>query len=212
MWRAEVPVARRFREGIAHKERSEWPVVRVSTHVAVGRSHVLSVWSCEAEYATVASSGLKIMLETGELWPVNVANAPRAGTVRSGFESFCRLLEAAVEFGSRFDGAAGFSFALLEKSETVVSEDADRIRFEGAWTATSSTPQRWLKSSKAVVMVRVSSSYLYTRTVLSNPAATIFFSDNHFAVFKLVIRPPLLGASDVAKTSPDVFHTLRSPS
>jgi hypothetical protein len=48
--------------------------------------------------------------------------------------------------------------------------------------------------------------------MLSMPAATIFLSDSHFAVFKLVIRPPLFGASDVAKTSPEVFHTLTKPS
>ena len=132
MCRADVPVASRFREGMAHRERREWPVVRVSTQVEVGRSHVLSVWSCDAEYATVASSGLKMTLDTGELWPVNVASAPRAGTVRSGFESFCRLFEAADELGRRFAGATGFSLALLEKREMVVSEEAERIRLEGA--------------------------------------------------------------------------------
>jgi hypothetical protein len=122
------------------------------------------------------------------------------------------LFEAAVEFGRRLDGATGFSFALLEKIEIVVSEDALRILLEGPLTATSSTLHRWLKSSKAVDMVRVSSSYLNTRTVLSMPAATIFFSESHFAVFKLVMRPPLLGASEVAKTSPEVFQTLTRPS
>ncbi|KAH4071495.1 hypothetical protein HBH79_036880 [Parastagonospora nodorum] len=212
MWRAEVPVAIRLREGMAQRESSECPVVRVSTHCAVGRSQVLRVWSCDAEYATVASSGLKMTLDTGELWPVNVVNAPLAGTVRSGFESFWRLFEAAVEFGRRLEGATGFSFALLEKSEMVLSEDALRMRLEGPWTAISSTPHRWLKSSRLVVMVRVSSSYLNTRTVLSMPAATIFLSDSHFADFKLVMRPPLFGASEVARTSLEVFHTLTRPS
>jgi hypothetical protein len=42
------------------------------------------------------------------------------------------LFEAAVEFGRRFDGATGFSFALLENNEMVVSADAERIRLEGA--------------------------------------------------------------------------------
>jgi hypothetical protein len=41
-------------------------------------------------------------------------------------------LEAAVELGRKFAGATGFSFALLENSEIVVSEEAERIRLEGA--------------------------------------------------------------------------------
>lgn len=89
------------------------------------------MWSCDAEYATVASSGLKTTLDTGELCPVRVANAPRAGTVRSGLESFCRLFEAAVELGRRFEGAAGFSLPFPEKSEIVLSDDALRMRLEG---------------------------------------------------------------------------------
>ena len=47
--RAEVPTARRFRSGSAVRERRAWEVVRVSTSEAVGRSHVRSVWSHEAE-------------------------------------------------------------------------------------------------------------------------------------------------------------------
>jgi hypothetical protein len=116
---------------MAQRERRAWPVVRVSTHCAVGRSQVLRVWSCDAEYATVASSGLKITLDTVEVWPVKVANAPRAGTVRSGLESFWRLFEATVEFGRRLDGATGFSFALLENREMVLSADALRMRLDG---------------------------------------------------------------------------------
>lgn len=102
----------------------------------------------------MASSGLKITLETGAEWPVKVASAPRAGTVRSGLESFWRLFEAAVELGRRFAGASGFSLALLEKRETVESEEADRMRLEGPWTAMSSTAHLWLNSSRLVVMVR----------------------------------------------------------
>lgn len=103
---------------------------------------------------------MKMVLETGAVWPVKVARAPRAGMVWEGFESFCRLLEADVEFGRRVEGADGFSFALLEKREMVESEEADKMRFEGPWTATSSTAHRWLKSSRLVVIVRASSSYL----------------------------------------------------
>ena len=41
------------------------------------------------------------------------------------------MLEAAFELGRKFGGATGFSFALLEKSEIVVSEEAERIRLDG---------------------------------------------------------------------------------
>lgn len=143
---------------------------------------------------------------------MKVLRAPRDGILFSGFESFCRLLEAAVEVGKRFDGAAGLSFAVEEKREMVLSEDAERMRFDGPWTAMSLTPHLWLYSSREGVIVRSSSSYLYTRTTLSKPAATIFLSDIHFAAFKLVMRPPLFGAADVAMASPDMFHTLRRPS
>ena len=37
----------------------------MSTSEAVERSHVRSVWSQETEYATVGSSGAKIVSETG---------------------------------------------------------------------------------------------------------------------------------------------------
>ena len=62
---AEVPTARRFRSCSAVKERRECDVVRVSTKVVVGRSQVRTVWSREAEYATVASLGAKIVDDTG---------------------------------------------------------------------------------------------------------------------------------------------------
>lgn len=90
----------------------------------------------------MASSGLKIMLETGDVCPVRIDKAPRAGTVRSGFESFWRLAEELFAEGSKIDGAVGFSFAFEENREMVVSEEALRMRFEGAWTARSSTAQR----------------------------------------------------------------------
>lgn len=141
MCRADVPVARRFRDGMAQRDSNEWPVVRVSTQVDVGRSQVFNLWSCEAECATVASPGLKITLETGEVWPESVDNAPRAGTMRSGFDSFWRLFDDTFELESSSDGADGFSFALLENNETVVSEDAARILLEDPCTAMSSTPQ-----------------------------------------------------------------------
>ena len=46
---ALVPAARRLALGIATSDSRECPVVRVSTSVLVGKSHVRSVWSCEAE-------------------------------------------------------------------------------------------------------------------------------------------------------------------
>jgi hypothetical protein len=79
-------------------------------------------------------------LETGDVWPESVDSAPLEGTVLSGLESFCRLFEAAVDVGSRFDGAVGFSLILLEKSEMVMSAEAESMRLDGPWTATSSTP------------------------------------------------------------------------
>lgn len=53
MWRADVPTARRLREDSEARERREWDVERVSTDMEVVRSQVRSVWSQEAEYATV---------------------------------------------------------------------------------------------------------------------------------------------------------------
>ena len=49
MWRADVPVARRFKEDREARESREWDVERVSTTVEVGRSHVRKVWSQEVE-------------------------------------------------------------------------------------------------------------------------------------------------------------------
>lgn len=74
---------------------------------------------------------MKITPEMGDAWPVSLDRAPRAGTVLSGLESFWRLLEAAVELGRSSEGGAGFSFALEEKRESVVSAEAERMRLEG---------------------------------------------------------------------------------
>ncbi len=49
MCRADVPDARRFKVGNADRDRREWDVDRVSTHVDVGRSHVFRLWSQEVE-------------------------------------------------------------------------------------------------------------------------------------------------------------------
>lgn len=51
--------------GRAVRENNGWAVVRVSTREAVVRSKVRTVWSMEAEYATVASRGLKMTAWTG---------------------------------------------------------------------------------------------------------------------------------------------------
>ena len=53
MCRADVPAARSLSVGKATKESKECEVDLVSTHVEVGRSHVLSEWSQDVEYATV---------------------------------------------------------------------------------------------------------------------------------------------------------------
>lgn len=49
MCRADVPAARRFRDGNADKDSREWDVDLVSTQDDVGRSHVLRLWSQEVE-------------------------------------------------------------------------------------------------------------------------------------------------------------------
>ena len=68
MWRAEVPAARRLRDGRAVRESRACEVRRVSTGVLVGRSQVLRLWSHEVEYATVGSLGAKMVSETGAEW------------------------------------------------------------------------------------------------------------------------------------------------
>lgn len=91
----------------------------------------------------MASLGLKMILDTGAAWPDRVERAPREGTVCEDLLSFCLLLDAALEEGRRSAGAAGLSLAEVENSDIVVSEEADRRRLDGAWTAMSSTGQRW---------------------------------------------------------------------
>ena len=49
MCRAEVPAARRLRDGNAVRESRGWEVDLVSTHVDVGRSQVLRLWSHDVE-------------------------------------------------------------------------------------------------------------------------------------------------------------------
>lgn len=88
----------------------------------------------------MGSSDLKMTLDTGDEWPVSVPRAPREGMVLSGLDSFWRLFEATVDVGRRFVGAAAPSFAVPANRLIVVSELAERMRFDGPWTATSSTP------------------------------------------------------------------------
>lgn len=47
--RADVPTAMSDVLGRCAREKRGWAVVRVSTHEPVVRSHVLSVWSQDAE-------------------------------------------------------------------------------------------------------------------------------------------------------------------
>jgi hypothetical protein len=82
--------------------------------------------------------------ETGEVCPIRMLRGPRCGTGFAEFlESFRRLLEATVEFGRRFEGAGVPSEAFADQTPTVVSEELERIREEGAWTAMDSIPQVW---------------------------------------------------------------------
>lgn len=66
---ALVPAANSWEliPGSAVRENNGCDVVRVSTRDAVVRSNVRTVWSMDAEYATVASRGLKIIACTGAL-------------------------------------------------------------------------------------------------------------------------------------------------
>jgi len=94
MCRAELPAARRFdepsEEDVEEEEEEEeeeepsavklnsgCAVVRVETSAPVARSHVRSVWSHDAEYATVGSAGLNITAETGAVCAVRSARGPR---------------------------------------------------------------------------------------------------------------------------------------
>ena len=138
IWRAEVPAARRLRSGRVVRERRAWEVVRVSTSVVVGRSHVLSVWSHEAEYATVGSVGANATEETGAECDLIKASGPRCG-VELDVDNFRRLEIRALLWGSRVNVAAGASDFLLDQIPTAWSAEAESMRVDGLWTAMEST-------------------------------------------------------------------------
>ncbi len=147
MWRAEVPAARRLREGRAVRESREWEVRRVSTGVLVGRSQVLRLWSQEEEYATVGSFGAKMVAETGAEWDLRRERGPRWGVDVAG-PVFRRFELRDVEEGIRDAGAEGASDFLVDQRPREWSAEAERIRLEGAWTARESMEALWPKSSR----------------------------------------------------------------
>ena len=104
-------------------------MVRVSTRAVVVRSHVFRLWSQEAEYATVGSSGLKIVDETGLACDFSSARGPRCGVDVPSLR-FLFVVPGTV-CGSRDAGAAGASDVRVDQMPTVWSADADRIRDEG---------------------------------------------------------------------------------
>jgi hypothetical protein len=91
--------------GSAVREKRGWEVVLVSTREAVVRSHVRTVWSWEAEYATVESFGLKITAWTGAVCAERSCKGPFCG-VEVDVVTFRRLLFRPAP-GRRDSGAAG---------------------------------------------------------------------------------------------------------
>lgn len=147
MWRAEVPAARRLREGRAIRESRECEVRRVSTGVLVGRSQVLRLWSQEVEYATVGSLGAKIVAETGAEWDFRRERGPRRGVVVAD-PIFRRFELRDVKERIRDAGAEGASDFLVDHTPREWSAEAERMRLEGAWTARESIEALWPKSSR----------------------------------------------------------------
>jgi hypothetical protein len=182
MCRADVPAARRWLDppaapevGSAHKDRRLWAVMRVSTTVEVSRSSVLSVWSSEAEYATVGSSGWKITLVAAWLWAAIRDSGPRCG-VDVAVVSFLRLAEGREE-EIRVVGAAGEADLDVVQSPMEPSVEAERMREEGACTARESMLPVWPYSSRmgfrSPEKWSEDSVYFQTRTVRSRPADAI---------------------------------------
>ena len=138
MCRALVPAARIWLliPGRAEMERSGCVVVRVSTVLEVVRSMVRIVWSCEAVYATVGSSGLKITSLTGPEWEVSRESGPRCG-VDVDVVSFLRFA-VGPELISDESTAGADDFCVLH-SPTVPSLEPDNTRCEGPCTAIEST-------------------------------------------------------------------------
>ena len=145
--RALVPAASNCEliPGNAVKARRGCEVVRVSTKFDVVRSKVLTVWSWEAEYATVESSGLKIAAETGAVCDEIIERGPRWG-VDVEVVIFRRF---AVGPEVRSDAeAAGAEFLSVVHKPIAPSADAERILFEGPWTSIESMLPLWPYSSR----------------------------------------------------------------
>jgi len=112
---ALVPAARscELMPGRAVKEKSGCDVVRVSTSDEVVRSKVRTVWSIDAEYATVGSSGLKMTAWTGAVCADMRLRGPFCG-VDVDTETF-RRLEARPAPGRRLAGAAGAEESVVQR-------------------------------------------------------------------------------------------------
>lgn len=134
MCRAMVPAARscELMAGNAVKDLNACIVVRVSTNAEVVRSKVLTVWSSEAAYATVGSSGLKITEETGKACALMRESGPRCG-VEVEVPVF-RRFELSAD-GRRVAGAVGIDAASVDQIPIFPSAPADKMRFDGPWTA-----------------------------------------------------------------------------
>ncbi len=141
--RAELPAASICEEETEGREVIEnrlCEVVRVSTTVEVVRSSVLTVWSWEAEYANVGSSGWKITAVVGAECAGIRDRGPRCG-VDVDVASLRRLEDMSDE------GAAGASALLVLQIPTVPSKEAESMREVVPWTAIESTLPLWPYSS-----------------------------------------------------------------
>ena len=127
------------------RARRGWDVVLVSTKLEVVRSKVRTVWSWEAEYATVESRGLKIAAVTGAVWDESMERCPRWG-VDVEVVILRRFAEGPEV--RRDADAAGAEFLSVVHKPIVPSAEAERIRFDGPWTSIESMLPLWPYSSR----------------------------------------------------------------
>lgn len=94
-------------------------------------------------------------------------------------------------------GAGGASDFFVDQIPILLSEEPDRIREEGAWTAMLSMTEVWPMSSKFGVKLPLpvaASSYFHIVTDLSLPALTMEVGDSHLAAWMEPLCQSLLEA------------------
>jgi hypothetical protein len=118
--RAEDPAASKLTPRISVKHRSGCIVLFDSTCLDVVRSHVRTVWSHDAEYATVESASLKTAAEATSVCPSIINKGPRCGACEvSDFDRFRLLFAAEDADGIRDAGTSGAEEDELDQRPTL---------------------------------------------------------------------------------------------